>query len=53
MFTGEKVVSPLTVQPAFIGEGQEWTKYQTLQVDGAKLKRTERDPLASFTYARC
>ena len=38
---------------AFTGEGQEWTKYQTLQVEGSKLKRTERDPLASFTYARC
>ena len=38
---------------AFTGEGQEWTKYQTLQVEGSKLVRTERDPLASFTYARC
>ncbi len=38
---------------AFTGEGQEWTKYEALQVNGTKLKRTERDPIASFNYARC
>jgi hypothetical protein len=38
---------------AFTGEGQEWTKYETLHVEGNKLVRTERDPMASFTYVRC
>jgi hypothetical protein len=38
---------------AFTGEGQEWTKYQTLERQGDKLVRTERDPLAKFTYVQC
>ena len=38
---------------AFTGEGQEWTKYETLQLQGATLVRTERDPNASFSYVRC
>lgn len=38
---------------AFTGEGQKWSRYQALQVQDGKLVRTERDPLASFTYARC
>ena len=38
---------------AFTGEGQEWTRYEALQVKGDKLVRTERDPNASFTYVRC
>jgi hypothetical protein len=38
---------------AFTGEGQEWTKYETLQLQDGKLVRTERDPNASFTYVRC
>ncbi len=38
---------------AFTGEGQNWTKYQTLQLQDGKLVRTERDPSASFTYVRC
>lgn len=38
---------------AFTGEGQEWTKYETLELQDTKLVRTERDPLASFTYVRC
>ena len=37
----------------FTGEGQEWTKYQSLEVKGVKLVRTERDPVATFTYVRC
>ena len=37
----------------FTGEGQEWTKYETLELRGGKLVRTERDPMASFTYVRC
>ena len=38
---------------AFTGEGQEWTKYLTLEVRDGKLVRTERDPVASFRYVRC
>ena len=38
---------------AFSGEGQEWTKYETLELRGGKLVRTERDPMAGFTYVRC
>ena len=37
----------------FTGEGQTWSRYEALEVDGSKMKRTERDPLASFNYARC
>jgi hypothetical protein len=37
----------------FTGEGQTWSKYEALQLQDGKLDRTERDPLASFTYARC
>ena len=38
---------------AFTGEGQEWTKDQSLERQGDKLVRTERDPVATFTYVRC
>ena len=38
---------------AFTGEGQTWTKFQTLTVEGDKLVRTESSPMASFTYVRC
>jgi len=37
----------------FTGEGQSWTKYQSLQAEDGRLTRTERDPLASFRYVRC
>ncbi|HEY8592783.1 MAG TPA: hypothetical protein VIL42_07950 [Sphingomicrobium sp.] len=37
----------------FTGEGMEWSKFQALQVQGNKLVRTETDPAASFTYAKC
>jgi hypothetical protein len=37
----------------FTGEGQNWTKYQNLQIDDGLLVRTERDPIASFRYVRC
>lgn len=37
----------------FTGEGQTWTRYQTLQIQDGKLVRTESDPMASYTYARC
>ena len=38
---------------AFTGEGQEWTKYEALELQGHMLVRTESTPMASFTYARC
>lgn len=38
---------------AFTGEGQSWTKYQALKVTGAVLTRTETNPSASFSYAKC
>jgi len=38
---------------AFTGEGQTWTKFETLQIKKDKLIRTESNPMASFTYARC
>ncbi len=37
----------------FTGEGQSWTKFETLQIKKDKLVRTESRPMASFTYARC
>lgn len=37
----------------FSGEGQTWVKFETLQLKGDKLMRTESNPMASFTYARC
>jgi hypothetical protein len=37
----------------FTGEGQSWTKFETLQIKKDKLVRTESSPMASFTYARC
>jgi len=38
---------------AFTGEGMSWTKYQTLELQGDKLVRTESNPTTSYTYARC
>ena len=37
----------------FAGEGQSWSRYESLAANGNKLVRTERNPLASFNYARC
>jgi hypothetical protein len=38
---------------AFAGEGRSWTKYEALKVDNHTLVRTEMNPTASFTYAKC
>jgi hypothetical protein len=38
---------------AFTGEGQTWTKFEALDLQGKELVRTESNPMASFTYARC
>jgi hypothetical protein len=37
----------------FTGEGQTWMKYQALRVKGRDLVRTESNPMASFSYAKC
>ena len=37
----------------FTGEGQTWTKYQALRLKGRDLVRTESNPVASFSYAKC
>ena len=38
---------------SFTGEGQSWTKFQMLQLRKNELIRTETNPAASFTYAKC
>ncbi|HET9810433.1 MAG TPA: hypothetical protein VFP53_01905 [Sphingomicrobium sp.] len=38
---------------AFTGEGQKWTRHETLEVQDGNLVRTDRDPMASFRYVRC
>ena len=37
----------------FSGEGQSWNRYEALKKSGDKLTRTETNPAASYTYARC
>ena len=37
----------------FTGEGQTWTKFQSLSIQRDGLVRTESNPMASFTYAKC
>jgi hypothetical protein len=37
----------------FTGEGRSWSRYEALRVDGARLVRTESNPAASFSYAKC
>ena len=37
----------------FTGEGQTWSKYVSLKLTDNGLIRTERNPAASYTYARC
>ena len=38
---------------AYTGEGQNWTRHQTLEIRDGQLIRTERDPVATFRYVRC
>ena len=38
---------------AFTGEGQSWTRYEALKLDKRVLTRTETNPTASFSYAKC
>ena len=37
----------------FTGEGQSWTKFETLELREGRLVRTESNPAASYTYAKC
>jgi hypothetical protein len=37
----------------FTGEGHSWSKFEALKRSGDRLTRTETDPAASFTYAKC
>jgi len=37
----------------FTGEGQTWSKFEALELHGHDLVRTELNPTASFTYAKC
>ena len=38
---------------AFTGEGESWTRFERLERNGANLVRTESNPAASYTYAKC
>lgn len=37
----------------FTGEGQTWDKFESLKRTGDTLTRTEGNPTASYTYAKC
>ena len=37
----------------FTGEGQSWTRFEKFELQGDKLVRTESNPAASYTYAKC
>ena len=38
---------------AFAGEGRSWSRYEALNVERNRLTRTETNPTASFSYAKC
>ena len=38
---------------AFTGEGQSWTKFETFERQKDRLVRTESNPAASYSYAKC
>jgi hypothetical protein len=38
---------------AFTGEGQHWTKFATFERQKNRLVRTESNPAASYSYAKC
>ena len=53
--TGDLRLTPNSVSGsfAFTGEGETWRKHEVLELQDHKLVRTESDPMASYTYARC
>jgi hypothetical protein len=48
-------LTPKSVSGSFIftGEGETWTRHEVLELQDHKLVRTESNPMASYTYARC
>jgi len=38
---------------AFTGEGESWTKFVTFERQKDRLVRTESNPAASYSYAKC
>ena len=38
---------------AFTGDGRSWTRYEALKIANHRLTRTEINPTASFSYAKC
>jgi len=38
---------------AFAGDGRSWSRYEALNVERNRLTRTETNPAASFSYAKC
>ena len=51
--TAQSGTDSITGDFNYTGEGQTWTKFESLKVKGDELVRTESNPTASFTYARC
>lgn len=49
----ETGTNSISGQFTFTGEGQTWTKYESLKFQDDGLVRTERNPVASYTYAKC
>jgi hypothetical protein len=49
----EKTDHSISGEFNFTGEGQSWTKYESLKLQSDGLVRTERNPAASYTYAKC
>jgi hypothetical protein len=43
----------ITGNLAFTGEGQSWTKFETFERQKDRLVRTESNPAASYSYAKC
>lgn len=37
----------------FTGEGQTWTRFERLELNGRNLVRIDSNPTASYTYAKC
>ena len=49
----ETTANSISGQFNFTGEGQAWTKYESFKLQSDGLMRTERNPAASYTYAKC
>jgi hypothetical protein len=51
--TAQSGTDSITGDFNYTGEGQTWTKFESLKTRSDELIRTESNPTASFTYARC